>query len=259
MQNNIGTLKSNSKLKMIIAIEIAAVLALWQFLSSANLINDYLSNPIEIGTFLLQSIFGGELIIDAGMSLYRSLTGFILVIVCGTILGICAGYFQPVGRFFDPLISLGNPVPKVALLPVLIVWFGLNDFTRIFIIFLTAFFPCFINTADGVRTVNKYLIWSARNMGSSHLNVVKKIIFPAALPKIFDGYRISLALTFMMVFSSEIIGSANDRGLGLMILNADMFGRTDIMFAAVFVIALLGLWCDRILLFTRSRILWWAN
>src|SRR5690606_12823912 len=139
----------------------------------------------------------------------------------GTGLGILAGFFQPIGRFFDPVVSFFNPIPKIALLPVFLVWFGVTDTTRILIIFTSAFFPCFIATLDGVRGINRLYLWSAENMGASKFKMLYRVVLPAALPKIFDGWRVALALTFVMMFSSEMIGSSTGKGLGFMILNAD--------------------------------------
>lgn len=199
----------------------------------------------------------GTLYQHVGTSLYRTIIGFILVILIGTSLGIIAGYFNSVGRFFDPLISFFNPIPKVALLPVFLVWFGVSDTTRILIIFTSAFFPCFIATLDGVRQVNKLFVWKAENLGASKLTILYKIILPASLPKIFDGWRVALAISFVMMFSSEMIGTSSGLGLGFLILNADSYGRTDIVLASIILIAILGFLFDRLLIWIRAKVLWW--
>lgn len=247
------------RLHKIALIEIAVLVVLWQLLAMLQWIPSYLSSPLVIGKEMGALIMSGELFTNAAASLYRSVVGFLLVALLGIVLGIAAGYFKPIGTFFTPIVDVLNPVPKIALLPILMVWFGISDTTRVLLIFLTAFFPCFIATQDGVHAVKQVFVWAAQNMGASRVQILYKIILPAALPKIFDGLRVSLGLTFVMMFSSEMIGSSNGLGLGFMILTADMAGRTDLMFVSIFFIALLGFLFDRILLAIRARLLWWSE
>lgn len=249
----------DKRMYKIAVIEIAALLAIWQLLASLQWIPGYLSSPAVIGAEMWKLVVSGDLFTNAAASLYRSLIGFLLVIVLGIVLGIAAGFFKPVGNFLQPIVDVLNPVPKIALLPILLVWFGISDTTRVLLIFLTAFFPCFIATKDGVLAVRQVFIWAAENMGANRFQILWKVILPAALPKIFDGLRVSLGLTFVMMFSSEMIGSSNGLGLGFMILTADMAGRTDLMFVSIFIIALLGFVFDRILLAIRAKMLWWSE
>lgn len=247
------------RLHKIALLEVGVLVAIWQFTAVLQWIPEYLSSPLVIGKEMWTLIVSGDLFTNAAASLYRSVIGFLLVALLGIVFGIAAGYFRPVGTFFTPIVDVLNPVPKIALLPILMVWFGISDTTRVLLIFLTAFFPCFIATQDGVHGVKQVFVWAAQNMGASRLQILWKIILPAALPKIFDGLRVSLGLTFVMMFSSEMIGSSNGLGLGFMILTADMAGRTDLMFVSIFIIALLGFLFDRILLAIRARLLWWSE
>ncbi|SFE98860.1 ABC transporter permease [Alteribacillus iranensis] len=239
--------------------EILFFLLLWQVLSITSWFPTYVSSPVEIFSRIGEMFADGSIYPHVGISLYRTILGFLLVVLIGTVLGMLAGFFKPIGNFFDPLISFFNPIPKIALLPVFLVWFGVTDVTRILIIFTSAFFPCFIATLDGVRNINKLYLWSAENMGASKFKMLWRIILPAALPKIFDGWRVALALTFVMMFSSEMIGTSTGHGLGFMILNADSYGRVDIVLAGVFIIALLGFIFDRLLILLRNRVLWWSE
>ncbi|WP_209123427.1 ABC transporter permease [Alkalihalobacillus sp. BA299] len=243
--------------KKIAAIEIIVLMLIWEGLALVQWIPTYLSSPSTILTAMWQLVSSGEIFAHMEASLYRSLLGFIVVVVIGVGFGILAGYYKRIGNFFDPIINAINPIPKVALLPILMVWFGMTDTTRILIIFLTAFFPSFVATRDGVRSIKQVHLWAGENMGASQIQLLYKVVFPGTLPKIFDGLRISLGLTFVMMFSSEIIGASNGSGLGFLILNADLVGRTDIMFAAVAFIGTLGFIFDRILLKIRSKVLWW--
>jgi ABC-type nitrate/sulfonate/bicarbonate transport system permease component len=160
-----------------------------------------------------------------------------------------------VASFFDPLISLTYPVPKIAILPVLIVWFGISDTSKIVLILISCFYPCFIAALYGVRAADQTWIWAAQNMGASGWQVFWKVIVPAAAPQIFAGLRVALALAFILMFSSEMIGSSNRTGLGFLILNAEAGGRFDAIFAAILAIGILGFVCDRLLLAVRNRLL----
>lgn len=248
-----------SRFIIISLVELIFFLSLWQLLSMTSWFPTYVSSPTVVIGIISEMFVSGSVFPHIGVSLYRTIIGFLLVVLFGTGLGILAGFFQPIGRFFDPLVSFFNPIPKIALLPVFLVWFGVTDTTRILIIFTSAFFPCFIATLDGVRGINRFYLWSAENMGASKFKMLYRVVLPASLPKIFDGWRVALALTFVMMFSSEMIGSSTGLGLGFMILNADAYGRTDIVLAAVAVIAILGFIFDRLLIGLRGRVLWWHN
>jgi|SRR5699024_6279783 len=250
---------SMQKTKFVIysVLELALFLIAWELLSFTVWFPDYLSSPTVVLSRVGEMFVSGEVFPHISTSLYRTIVGFLLVVLLGTGLGILAGYSKTIGNFFSPLISFLNPIPKIALLPVFLVWFGVTDTTRILIIFTSAFFPCFISTQDGVRDINKLYLWSAKNMGAGSIRTLFKVVLPSALPKIFDGWRVALALTFVMMFSSEMIGSSTGEGLGFMILNADSYGRTDIVLAAIIVIAALGFVFDRLLIGLRKRVLWW--
>lgn len=249
----------NRRFLWIAAVELVVIIILWQILANFKLIPAYLESPAEIGRQFWLMILSGELFANSSVSLYRSLIGFVLVAIVGVTLGIAAGYFPRIGMLINPIMAFMNPVPKIALLPLLLVWFGVSDTTRVLIIFLTAFFPCFIATYDGVKGVKQEFIWAAANMGANTWQIVRKIVFPASLPKIFDGLRVSLALTFVMMFSSEMIGSSSGLGLGFLILSADVYGRTDLMFVGIISIGILGFLFDLILSRVRKSVVWWSK
>jgi ABC-type nitrate/sulfonate/bicarbonate transport system permease component len=232
-----------------------ALLVAWQVLASVGWLPGFLSSPRVISEQFILLLISGEMFLHARDSLYRSLAGFGLAALFGVGLGLLAGVSTRVGQFFDPLISLTYPVPKVALLPVLIVWFGISDTSKIVVIMVSCFYPCFIAALYGVRATEQAWVWAARNMGASPRQVFFKVIVPAAAPQIFTGLRVALALAFILMFSSEMIGSSNRTGLGFLILSADAAGRFDRVYAAVLAIAILGFASDRVLLWIRSRLL----
>lgn len=233
----------------------ALLLALWEGGAALGWLPQFLVSPTRIGQEFLRLLLSGELLVHARDSLYRSLAGFGLGALFGVTLGLWSGVSQRVERFFDPLISLSYPVPKIAVLPVLIVWFGISDTSKIVVIMISCFYPCFIAALYGVRAIDPVWVWAARNMGASRRQVFLKVVVPGAAPQIFTGLRVALALAFILMFSSEMIGSSNRTGLGFLILSADAAGRFDRVFAAVLAIAILGFASDRLLLWIRGRLL----
>jgi ABC-type nitrate/sulfonate/bicarbonate transport system permease component len=233
----------------------ALLLTLWEIGADLGWLPQFLVSPSRIGQEFLGLLLSGELLVHARDSLYRSLAGFGLGALFGVALGLWSGVSRRVERFFDPLISLSYPVPKIAVLPVLIVWFGIGDTSKIVVIMISCFYPCFIAALYGVRAIDPVWVWAARNMGASRRQVFWKVVVPGAAPQIFTGLRVALALAFILMFSSEMIGSSNRTGLGFLILNADAAGRFDRIFAAVLAIAILGFATDRLLLWLRGRLL----
>ncbi len=232
---------------------IFGVLLVWQIAGWLNLLPDYLLPPLSILKEFFSMAFSGELWPHVGASLFRSMSGFVLGSVLGLILGLLSGVSKPVETFWDPLISLTYPVPKVALLPVLLVWFGIGDASKIVVIALACFYPVFLNSYYGARSVNEGYIWAARNMGASRWRVFFGVIFPASLANIFAGIRIALALSFVVLFSAELLGSSE--GLGFLVVKAEQGLRYDLMWVAIVSITILGFILDRVLLLVRRRVL----
>lgn len=213
----------------------------------------YLVSPLQIGQTLWELAQSGDLFKDAWASLLRSFSGFAIGSVIGVGLGLACSVVRPLQAFFDPLVSMAYPVPKVALLPVVITWLGFGDASKIAIISLAVFFPTFINALYGARGINPRWIWSARNMGATRSQVFWRVIAPASLPHVFNGLRSGLALSFVVLFASEMVGAKN--GLGNLIIKAEESMRFDLMYAAIFTIGLIGFACDRALLALRHRLL----
>jgi len=234
---------------------VAAVAAAWQVLAGLGWLPAYLVSPAAVGQQFLALASSGELVRDSAVSLYRSLAGLALGAVLGIGVGLLAGVARRVAEFCEPLVSLTYPVPKVAFLPILLVWFGITDTSKILLIAFSCFYPCYISAFYGVRAANPLWVWAAQNMGASPRQVFLRVLLPAAGVQIFGGLRVSLALAFILMLASEMIGSSNRLGLGFLILNADAGGRFDMMFAAILTIAIWGFAADRLLLWARRRLL----
>jgi ABC-type nitrate/sulfonate/bicarbonate transport system permease component len=229
------------------------LLALWEAFARAGDAPDYLIAPSVIAASLAQLAASGDLWPHLVASLFRVAIGLLIGATAGTLIGLLAGVKRPVELYFDPLISLTYPVPKIAILPILIAWLGLGDASKIAIIVAAIFYPCFINSYYGAKGVSPNHLRAAWNMGASQGRVFWRVILPSALPQILAGLRIALALSFIILFAAEMIGAR--AGLGYLIIFAEENLRFDIMWASLVTIAILGFIADRSLLALRLRLL----
>jgi ABC-type nitrate/sulfonate/bicarbonate transport system permease component len=198
-------------------------------------------------------ILSGELWKHTGDSVFRALAGYCIGAAAGIAMGLLAGIARPVERFYDPIVSLTYPVPKIVVLPILIAWLGAGDGSKIAVITAAVFYPTFINALYGAKGVNKLYVWSARNMGAGAFAVFRKVVLPAALPQVLTGLRIGLALAFIVMVAAEMSNSRS--GLGHLIIAAEDGMRFDLMYAAILAIAVIGFAGDRLLVAARRRVL----
>ena len=213
-----------------------------------------LSQVLRAGYDLARS---GDLLTHAAASLYRAGAGLFLSIVIGGALGIMMAWWRPVNALVGPLVELFYPVPKSALIPITALWLGFGDASKILLIFLGCMIPVTLGAFNGARGSDQALIWSARSMGASRLRVLWDVVVPSALPELLNGSRTALALSFVLLVSSELIVARS--GLGYMIGFLGAGGTYDGMFAAVLTVAILGFVADRIYQRLMNRVLQWRD
>ncbi len=237
-------------------ILLLALLALWQLLSTRGM-PEYVLGPAEILRHFTAALISGELFPHMGASLARSIPGFALGTFAGIVLGLLAGVIRGLDDMLSPLIFLTYPVPKIIILPVLMVWLGTGDLSKVVIIALACFYPAFINAYYGAKATPTILVWSGLNMGARRGQVFRKVVVPSALPLVFAGVRVSLALSFVLLFAAEMINARS--GLGFLIRQSENSLRFDLMYVSIFTMAILGYLGDRLLRATRKRIVGWQE
>jgi NitT/TauT family transport system permease protein len=232
------------------------ILLLWETVSRSGVMNPVLLPPVsKIAARFFQLLFFGNLSYHVGQSMLRMWIGLGLATFVGIPLGILMARFSPARSLFEPLLSLGFPIPKIAIYPGLIIFFGVLHSSKIALIFIEATFPIVMATFHGALLVEHKLIWSAESMGTEKRKLLWEVIFPMTLPHIFTGFRLGLIVSLIVVFLSEMIASAE--GLGhLMMASSRVFRSTD-MFVAIGTISFLGFLFDRTLLSLRRRALRW--
>jgi ABC-type nitrate/sulfonate/bicarbonate transport system permease component len=224
------------------------LIALWELTARLGLVDPAFMPPFSsVMITLFQELFvSHELLIHTGYSFARAGTGFGLAAIIGITLGIMMGRSRMVESFVDPLISVIFPTPKLALFPLMMVFLGIGDASKIALIFMGCFFPIIINTYTGVKSVDKYFIWNARTKGASNFQVLLTVVLPGALPMIFSGLRIATSMAFLMIVASELI--ASNEGLGYIILYAQRSFNPELMFSGIILVSAMGFIADRLLL-----------
>ena len=232
------------------------VLLAWQLLWLWGL-PEYVLGPVEILQHFVAALGDQELYGHIGASLMRSLPGFAIGTLLGIALGLAAGVSRSFDQMLSPVIFLTYPVPKIVMLPLFMLWFGIGDFSKILIIALACFYPTFINAYYGAKSTPAILVWSGLNMGAGRWRIFLRVVVPNALPLIFAGMRVSLALSFIVMFATEMINARS--GLGHMIRVAENSLRFDLMYISLLSIAILGYAGDRLLRLGRERVLAWQE
>ncbi|HTY68627.1 MAG TPA: ABC transporter permease [Alphaproteobacteria bacterium] len=199
----------------------------------------------------------GDLIVNGAASLMRGAAGLGLAIVIGAVLGILMAWIKPVRILFNPIVQVFYPIPKSALIPIMMLWLGFGHMSKIMLIFLGCMLPVTLSAFNGARGVDHVLIWSARSLGASWRAVLWEVITPGAMPEILAGIRTSIALSFVLLVSSELIVSRE--GLGYLIGWLGDGGVYNGMFAVVLTVAGLGFAADRLYLMLMRRLLVWRE
>jgi ABC-type nitrate/sulfonate/bicarbonate transport system permease component len=236
----------------------ALVIAIWALLSATSVIDPLLvPAPWTVAQALWEGLTTGTLWLDLGVTLYRALVGLVLGGLLGLVVGIVMGETKWITHLLEPLISFAFPMPKLALLPLLIVLFGIGDGSLIVMVVLGTFFPMVVNTFAGVRGVSRVLLWNAMTLGAGRLQRLRTVALPAALPHILSGARIAGGVAFLLVVAAEMI-SANT-GLGYLVIFSQRNYRPDLVIAGILLTALLGFVIDRLIARSSAALLRWQD
>jgi ABC-type nitrate/sulfonate/bicarbonate transport system permease component len=197
----------------------------------------------------------GDLLLNTGVTLYRALAGFLIGAIAGIALGMGISRNRLVNWFFDPIISVGFPMPKIAFLPVVILWLGVYDISKITMIAVEAVFPVVTATVIGIRGVERELLWSARNMGAGERELLWQIALPAALPQIITGLQVALPIALIVAIVTEMF--MGGYGLGGAMNTASRFADSRGVFAGIVEIAVIGYALVKGMMLVRRRLLLW--
>jgi ABC-type nitrate/sulfonate/bicarbonate transport system permease component len=230
----------------------------WELASRFELVSTLALPPLsDVIVAWVDMIKSGELISNGLSSLYRTAAGLLLSVLIGGVLGIVMAWWKPVNVLLSPIVEIFYPMPKSALIPVTVIWLGMGDSSKILLIFLGCMLPVTIGAFNGARSSEQVLVWSARSMGANKLRMLWDVVVPSAMPELLNGIRTALALSFILLVSSELIAARQGFGYLIGFLGAN--GSYEAMFAVVLTVAFLGFAADRGYLMIMRRMLQWRE
>jgi sulfonate transport system permease protein len=200
-------------------------------------------------------IKSGELFKHLGISIYRVIQGYLLGATLGILIGILIGLFKVAEEAFSLIFGLLRPIPIIAWMPVLILWLGIDEASKITVIAIGSFWPVLLNVVDGIKNVDKKYLEVARILEKSKFDTLIKIVLPSALPSIFTGLRVGIGIAWMCVVGAELIAASS--GIGYLIMYSRELLQSDVMFVGVFSIGITGLLIDWLLKIIELRLLRW--
>jgi len=218
---------------------VAGLLALWQLLVQTGKLSElFLPAPLSVLASMWEMTRSGQLPWAVLVSLNRVVQGFVYGAAVGVVLGLLAGAVRWIEDVLDPWVAAVYPIPKSALFPLFLLWFGLGDASKIATIAIGVLFLVLVNTVTGVKSINPVLLKAARDLGATRLQVFTKVILPGALPNIVTGLRLGAGMALILVFITEI--EATKAGLGFLLWEAFQLLDTTKVFAGVVTFGLLG-------------------
>ncbi len=238
------------------AVSIGGLFVLWQVFSVSGVFNEYLLPNVPAVLYrVVVDLFNGEFFLNAAYTLYRALSGFAIAATLAVAIGIAMRASRVAHWFFDPFLSVGFPMPKVAFLPVFMLWLGAYDASKITLIAFASFFAIAVNTVAGTQGVDRHLIWSARSLGASERKVLWTVILPAALPQILTGFQIALPLCMIVTIVAEML--MGGVGLGGAMIRSQRFADSIGMFAGIVQIGFTGFLVIFGMRWLRRQLLTW--
>jgi ABC-type nitrate/sulfonate/bicarbonate transport system permease component len=235
---------------------VVILLAAWELVARSGIVTPFqlpaLSNVLER---IWNDALSGDLALNTAVTLYRAMVGFVIAAIGGVALGLAMSRNALTRWFFDPIVSIGFPMPKIAFLPVVMLWLGVFDISKITMIVFDAIFPVVAATIIAIQGVERELIWSARNMGAGERELLWQVVLPAALPTIMTGLQVALPLSLIVAVVTEML--MGGYGLGGAMMTASRFANSVGVFAGIVEIAVVGYALVKIMAVTRRRLLIW--
>ena len=243
---------------VIYAYPLLLVVILWEIVSLFGLMRPLFLPSVpdvvgQFGTMLISGDIVGPLVV----SLYRAFVGLALAVGLGIGIGLVMSRSRWAYWALDPLVSIGLPTPKIAFVPIFILWFGIDSLSKILLVAFTCVLPMVVATYHGATGVSRTIIWSAEAMGTSESRMLYRVILPACMPYVLSGVRVSTPVALITAFTAEMI--AGGGGVGANLMFAQRFFQTPTVFVDILVMLVTGVVFDSILLRVRHQIIPWHN
>ena len=236
---------------------VLTVILFWIIMESQGKLNPVIMpSPKKVWDTFVSLVANGTLWTNLLVSLFRVLQGYLLAALLGIILGILIGLSKHLDRVTGLVIQIIKPIPPIAWIPLVILWFGIGESGKVFLIFLGGFFTILINVVDGIHQTDERLIEVSRSVETPFLKHIFLVVIPGAAPNIFTGLRTGLSSCWMCVVAAELVSSTT--GLGYLIMNARQFGQTDKVIIGMITIGLVGKIMDSLLKLAEKYAIKWS-
>lgn len=241
-------------------IAVLIFLLIWIAVTLANRYGHYFNpmlfpGPMDVLRAGIDLAKSGELGSDLLASLSRIFEGFAIAAVAGVGVALLVSRYGAVAFFLEPIIEILRPIPPLAFLPMLVLWFGIGEMSKVSFIAYSAFFPVFTASEDGIRHVDQVLVRAARSLGATRSQIFRHVVLPAALPGVFTGLRLGIALSFFVIVAAEFLGA--NSGIGYLINNARIYFMVSQMLCGAVIIGCCGYLINLVFKAIERRLLAW--
>jgi NitT/TauT family transport system permease protein len=219
----------------------------------------YLPAPSSVFVYLSRMIADGSMPYHLGITLLRIFVGFGLAAVFGIALGVLMGMSRTIARVADVWIAALYPLPKISLIPLLIIWAGTGEAYKIVISAVSAFFPIVISTYSGIRQTDRGLIKAAKDLGANARQIQLKVVIPGAIPSIFAGLHLGMGIAMILVVAAEMIGGSSQGGMGWLLISSGQVMETEKVFASLIVLAVVGAVVIKLQQWIDRKVAPWVN
>lgn len=239
-------------------VSVLAVLLSYSWVTGRPDNNPSLLPPIpHIGQAFVVNLTRGSLVDALGASLYRISMGFMIGTGCALVLGCLIGWYKTIEYLLDPLIEAVRPIPPLAYIPIVIIWFGIEEFSRVLLISIACFMVCVVNVVAGMKNVPQVYVDAAATMGATRFQIFRTVAIPAATPFIFTGLRIALAAAWTTLVAAELIAAPS--GLGFLLQEGRRYFLTDQVMMIIVIIGLCAFTMDRLFRVVQARLTRWSE
>jgi taurine transport system permease protein len=241
---------------------IVGALLLWLMVTNLGLIKPlFLPSPQELVYTVYEMIVQGyrqvPLQVHILVSLARALTAFAIAGLIGIPLGLLMGFFPVLNAILDPFVQFFRPLPKLALIPLVILWFGIGELAKFVLIFMAAFLTIIVSAAAGVKNVPQNRLRVGKALGANSYQLFRYIVFPTLLPDLFTGMRVGVGIGWTTLIAAEMIAATS--GVGWMVLNASSYLRTDVVLLGVVILGATGYLLDICIVALQNKVVPWAG
>jgi len=235
---------------------IVLLLVVWEMIARSGTVTRFMLPPLgPVFERMVQDVSSGAFFLKTSQTMFRALTGFAIAAIAGILLGMVMVRSAIARWFFEPVISVGFPMPKIAFLPIFMLWFGVYNVSKIGMIVFDAIFPVITATIVGLQAVGREFIWSARNMGAGPQRVLWEIALPAALPQIMTGLQVALPIALIVAIATEMLMGGT--GLGGAMLEDSRMADSPGVFAGLIEMTAVGYCAIKLMAVARRRLLLW--